>query len=230
MALQIFSLILVFVLSGYVIFLHIQLAKKNLFIESTLRSISGIESKMSPEEMAAFIEKVRNFSNLSSLFTDRILEDNTVEFIIENEQDNKVFIHYTKDEADARNILAEGFKYAESFYRTAMPVTQDKLDLIVKHNSRKIYGDFLIIICISKNTVIHYSAEIEKAGIRNCSFENILTEVPPVKNENSEMLYVLPAHFIKGYVNYRTGVIVKNQVFDPGYDTSAFIKNIDRFR
>ena len=227
MAVQIVVVIFIVALLGYIVFLHIQLAKKNIFIESTVRKLSGIEKSRSMDEMMSFLQKIQKFNQYSSFFTDKLLEDSTLNFILENEKDLRIFIHYTKVEADANSILKDGFKFADSFYKTALPVSKDKLDLIIKHNSRKFFGEYLIIICISNDIVNYYSMELEKAGIKNYSFENILTETPPSRNDNSDLVYQLSSQFIKGYVNHRTGEIIKNPGFDPWYNSPGFMKNID---
>lgn len=227
MSIEIVLVILLVVLLGYVIFLHIQLAKKNIFIESTVRKLSGIEKTRSIDDMMAFLLETRKISRYSSYFTDKFLDDNTLNFILENEKDLKIFIHYTKAENDAVSILTDGFKFTDSFHKTALPVSKDKLDLIIKHNRRKFFGEYLIIICISNDIVNFYSTELEKAGIKNYYFENILTETLPEGFENSGLVYQLAPQFIKGYINYQTGAIVKNPGFDSYYNSPAFIKNID---
>ncbi|MCX6326185.1 MAG: hypothetical protein NT144_05985 [Bacteroidia bacterium] len=227
MTIQIVVLILIVALLGYIVLLHIQLAKKNIFIETTVKRLSGIEKSRSMDEMMAFLLEIQKLSQYTSFFTDKLLEDSTINFILENDKDLKIYMHYTKDVADAKSILKDGFKFVDSFYKTALPVSKDKLDLIIKHNSRKFFGEYLIIICISSDIVNYYSMELEKAGIKNYSFENILTEAPPAVNDNSELVYQLPSQYIKGYINLRTGEIVKNPGFDPYYNPPCFIKNFD---
>lgn len=227
MTLQILVLVFIIVLLGYIVFLHIQLAKKNGFIESTVRRLSDIEKSQSLGEMMAFLSEIQKSSQYSSYFTDKFPDPGAITFIFENEKELKIYMHYTKEESDAKNILLNGFKFAESFYKTALPVSKDKLDLTIKHNSRKFFGNYLIIICISNDIVNFYSLELEKAGVRNYSFENILTENVPSLNDNSEIVYQLSPRFIKGYINYKTGEIFKNPQFDPWYDSPSFRKNID---
>lgn len=227
MAIQIVIVVFIVVLLGYIIFLHIQLTKKNIFIESTVTRLSGIEKSRSMEEMMAFLQEIQNLSQYSSYFKDKFLNESTLNFILEDDKDMKIFMHYTKDEYVANSILKDGFKFADSFYKTALPVLKDKLDLTIKHNSRKFFGEYLIIICISNDIANYYSMELEKAGIKNYSFENILTETLPVGNENSDLVFQLSKQFIKGYLNHRTGEIVKNQNFDPWYNSPAFMKNIE---
>jgi hypothetical protein len=57
--------------------------------------------------------------------------------------------------------------------------------------------------------------------------ENILTERVPLKNENDDLIYQLSNRFVKGYINHQTGEIIRNPDYNPSYDTSAFINNLD---
>jgi len=174
----------------------------------------------------AFLNELQKLSQYRSYFTDKLLDKDTTDFVFDNYPELRIFMHYTKEKADADNIISDGFRFADSFYKTALPVIHDNLDLKIKHDSRKFFGDYMIIICIANDIVNYYSMELEKAGIRNCSFENILTEVPPSRNENSDHIYQLSSKFIKGYVNLRTGEIVKNPEFDPWFNSPEFAKNI----
>ena len=95
------------------------------------------------------------------------------------------------------HFFNDGFKFANSFYKTALPVSNDILDMKIKHKSWKLFGDFIIIICISSDIDNSYSTELKKAGIRNYSFEHILTKTTPSSDDNSETGYQLASQFIK---------------------------------
>jgi hypothetical protein len=226
MATQIVLLLLIIALVVYSVYLQVQLTRKNIFIESTVKRLSGIEKTRSMDEMIAFLAEIQKMSRYSSYFSNKLLEKDTIDFIFENYTEMKTYMHYTMEESDAKNILSNGFRFADSFYKTALPVTKDNLDLKIKHDSRKFFGDYLVIICISNDIVNYYSMEIGKADIKNHSFENILTELPPSGNDNSDLIYQLSNKFIKGYVNHKTGEIVKNPDFDPWYNSPAFEKNL----
>jgi hypothetical protein len=226
MTLQILEAVIITGLLVYIIVLNIQLSKKNIFIETTVKKLSGIEKTRSMEEMMEFLKEINKAGLYKPVSPDKFLEESTTNFILENDQNLKIFMHYTRDEADARNILKVGFRFANSFYKTALPVTRDKLDMIIKHNSQKYYGHFLVIISISNDLVLKYSAEIKKAGLRNITFENIITDELPLRNENSEPVYILPHQFIKGYINHLTGEITMNPDYDPAYSSPAFEKNL----
>lgn len=226
MAIQIVEALFLVALLGYIVYLHIELTRKNIFIESTVKRLSGIEKSRNMDEMMSFLQELQRLSQYSSFFNDKFLNDNTINFIVENEKEFKSYIHYTKEESDAKNIISEGFNFAESFYKTAMPVSKDKLDLVIKHNSRKFFGEYLIVITLSNDIINFYSLELEKAGIKHYSFENVITETKPFPNDNSDLVYKLPAQFIKGYINHQSGEIFKNPAFDPYYNSPVFMKNI----
>jgi hypothetical protein len=227
---QIILLLLITALVIYSIILQIRLTQKNIFIESTVRRLSGIEKSRNMDEMMAFLSELQKQSKYSSYFSDSLLDKETMDFIFENEKDLRIFMHYTLEQTDANNIIENGFRFDDSFYKTALHVTNDKLDLKIKHHSKKFYGDYIIIICISNDIANFYSREINKTGITGYSIENILTEIPPARNDNSDMVYQLSSKFVKGYVNYRTGEIVKNPLFDPWYNSDEFQKNLDRLK
>lgn len=220
-------IIVIVALLGYIVFLHAQLSQKNVFIESTVRKLSGSEKSRSMEEMMAFLQEIQKLTLYSSFFTEKLFDENSMNFILGDEKNQKIYMHYTKNKADADSIIKDGFLFADSFYKTALPVLKDKLDLIIKHNSRKYFGEYLIIICISYDISNFYSMELEKAGIQYYFVENILTENPPFINDNSDLMYQLAPQFIKGYINHLTGEIVKNPGFDPSYNSERFMKNIE---
>lgn len=226
MALHIIEASIIAGLLVYIIYLHFQLSGKNVFIETTVKKLSGIDKKRSMEEMVEFMKEVNKAGMFPFNSPDKFLDENVNRFILENDETLKIFMHYTRYEADAKNILKVGFRFANSFYKTAVPVTRDKLDMMIKHNSQKYYGHYLIIISISDKTVKHFTNEIQKAGIKNISFENILTETDGIRNENGEPVYLFPHHYIKGYINHLTGEVTLNPDFDPDFISPAFEKNL----
>jgi hypothetical protein len=224
-------LILVIVaLLVYIVILQIQLVRKKVFIESTVNRLSGIEKSWSAEEMMKFLQEIRKVRNYSSFFTDKLFEEKPLGFLLENSKDTRIWIHYTKEEADARNILKEGFLFADSFYKTALSITNDKLDLLIKHNGRKSFGDYLIIISFADKIFNHYLEELDKKGLRGFSVENVLTESPPFRNENADIIYKLSNRFIKGFINHQTGEIFKNPAFNPMYISPVFEKNLEQMK
>jgi hypothetical protein len=225
-----FYLIIIAGLIPYIVFLQMQIVKKNVLLESTLKRFAGSDEDVKMEELLHFREEIKKLNYYSSFFNEKLFEEKPLGFIFENVNNSKIYIHYTKNEDDAISILSNGFRFAETFYKTALPISNDKLDLIVKHNSRKYFGDYLIVICISNNVISKYSADLSKAGINSFNIENVLTESPTVKNENSDIVYLLPNKFIKGYINHITGDIIQNTDFNPEYCSPGFDNNIKRLK
>src|SRR5664279_1858055 len=105
MTLIILLTFIIIALSGYVIYLHVQLSKKNVFIETTVSRLSGIEKTRSVDQMMSFLQEIQEFKQYSSTFTDKLSEDSTLRFILENGKNTKTYIHYTKNETDALSIV-----------------------------------------------------------------------------------------------------------------------------
>jgi hypothetical protein len=223
-------LIIIGILIIYIIFLQIQMVKKNVFIESTFKRFNGIEKEFKIEELSKFREEIKKLNYYSSFFNEKLFEEKQLNYLFEKVNDSKTYIHYTKDENDAISILTNGFRFVDTFYKTALPITNDKLDLIVKHNSRKYYGEYIIIISVSNNVISKYSSDARKAGIINFNIENIITQGPAQRNENSDLVFILPNKFIKGYINHVTGEIIDNPEFNPEYFSIEFDENIRKFK
>jgi hypothetical protein len=224
---ELLLIILITLLLGYIIYLQILLTKKNIFIESTVKRLTGIDKSWNTEEMNRFLQEIRKANQYSSFFNDKLFKEKPLKFLFENKKDSRVYIHYTKEESVAKRILNDGFLYADSFYKTALPVTNDKLDLLIKHNNRKSFGNYLMIICLSDKIVDHYSAELARNGLTGVAVENILTETDTSLNENRDIIYLLPNRFVKGFINHQTGEITENPAFDPTYDSPVFGMNLE---
>ena len=219
--------IILVILLGYIIFLHIQLTRKNIFIETTVRRLSEIESNWSAEEMMKFLREIRRNKQYSSFFSDKLFDEKPMKFLLSEERNSRIFIHYTRMKEDAENILKTGFIFADSFYKTAQPVTSDRLDILIKHNTRKSFGDYLIVLSISDKLFHHYASILDKENLKEYSVENLLTETPPFINDNGDLTYQLSKRFVKGYINHQTGEIVANPEFNPANDSPAFENNIN---
>ena len=141
-------LIIIGILIIYIVFLQVQMVKKNVFIESLFKRYNGIEKEFKIDELIKFREEIKKLNYYSSFFNDKLFEEKSLNYLFENVKDAKTYIHYTKEENDAISILSNGFRFVDTFYKTALPIANDKLDLIVKHNNRKFYGDYIVIIAI----------------------------------------------------------------------------------
>lgn len=157
-------------------------------------------------------------------------EDNVLRFIFDGTYPSDryyYFIHYTREKQVVDSILKTGFKYIESFHNSAEQIIDDKLDFLYKHNIYKPYGNFIVVIGISKAVFDKYAHLIRNRGI-NIYIENVLCDEPPEFDDEAEdYRYTLPLQYVKGYVNYVTGETGKNPHFNPDYDSPRFEKNIN---
>jgi hypothetical protein len=133
-------------------------------------------------------------------------------------------LHYTKSEKVARQIFEEGFRFSQSFYKTTELARNDEIELVYKHNQRKAYGKYIIVISIAKD--IYYSYKKEADKYPDVHVEEILSSTGPFLDENNEVTHVLSKFYVKGFVNYESGEIVRNPVFNAKYDSETFKKNL----
>jgi hypothetical protein len=221
------ELIIILILFVYIAFLHYQLMKKNLFLESIVEKLSRLDKSWNKDAILNLLKKLQNISAESLMKEDKILHQNILDYLIGN-KGCMTFIHYTKGSATAQKIISEGFRFAVSFHKTAEPVSADQIDLIYKHNLHKYFGNYIIVICISRDLYHFYESELNKMVRANVNVEQILTESLPELDENKDEIYILPKQFIKGYLNYESGEIVDNPDYNPDYDSQAFRENLKR--
>ncbi len=214
------------VLFVYVIYLHIQLTKKNIILKSVYKKINKPNSKLSEEDIVQFLENIKNPNFSGTVTKDKLLDKKIREFLFEDEQEVNLFLHYTPSKEIADKILSEGFQFVNSFYKTAEYIYNDELYLVHRHHEHKQFGDFVIVICIAKKTYKYYTQELNNLKIKNISVEQLLTESAPYIDENSEEVYILPKQFVKGYFNYTNAIIVRNSSFNSNYSSKHFENNL----
>ena len=117
MGIQIVIIIIIVVLMGYIVLLRLQISKKNIFIESAFRRLSGIENSPGLDKMREFLLEIQKIKWFTTFYKERFLDDSMIDFILENDKDLKIYLHYTRDETDAKSILKDGFKFANSVWR-----------------------------------------------------------------------------------------------------------------
>lgn len=221
--LEVFLFILLFV---YIVYLQLQLTRKNNILKSVYDKIDKPNSKLKKDDIIRFLENIKN-PNYSGVVTkDKLLDKKISNFIFNNESEVNLFLHYTTSEKVAKKIINEGFKFVHSFYKTAEYIYNDELYLVHRHHEHKQFGNYVIVICISKELYKHYTQEINKLKSKNIAVEQILTETPSYLDENSEEVYILPKQYIKGYFNYTDGAITKNPDFNYKYNSDIFETNL----
>ncbi len=152
---------------------------------------------------------------------DYFLNPDIQNFIFEDEKDANIFLHYTSKKDIANKILTDGFEFL-SFDKTTVSMINDSISINYNHMLRKPFGNFAIVICIGKKVSGKYSKLINNLPNKNIKVEEVLSEKPPYQVDFQENVYTLHHKFIKGYVNYTTGKIIKNPDFDMNFDNPSF--------
>ncbi|MEE4196644.1 MAG: hypothetical protein V2I54_03295 [Bacteroidales bacterium] len=218
--------IMIVLLFIYIIYLHLRLSRKSFLIKYYIEKQGIPEDRIEKKDILQLLEKLRNPDRKETLLKDKMLDRQFSHFLFEEYDKIKLFLHYTSKRNIAENILREGFKFVNSFYKTAENIHNDELFLIHRHHEHKQYGHYVIVICISKELYNTYSKKLSNLKAKNIAVEQILTETKPYSDENADEVYILPKQFIKGYFNYMEGTIVKNPAYDYNYQSPRFKENI----
>jgi hypothetical protein len=225
LALRDFELFIIILLLIYILYLQLRLAKKNHIIESYIARIQKKEEDWSKIGVSS-----TDLGFNKKVIKDQFMNDDIYNFLFADNKEVKLYLHYTRTKVVANEILSDGFKFVNSFYKTAELVFNDKLYLMHRHNEHKQFGEFVIVISISKKNFNHYTQELSKLKAKNIAVEQILTEVPHQTDENGEEIFTSPKQFIKGYFNYTTGSIVTNPYYNPDYLSPKFEENLSKLK
>jgi len=146
--------------------------------------------------------------------------------IISKDINRVVFLHNTREEKTAREIVSRGFQFEEQLaYSTDQVNQKDPVEINYFLVHRKEYGKYTVIIEIDKDLFKKYSSMAEKSDLH---FEELLTVTPPVLSDNDEYIYTLSYYYIKGYCDNTSGKFVENKDFNPGYESPIYIENYQR--
>jgi len=139
-------------------------------------------------------------------------------FIYKKGEALKTFIHYTEDEEVAKYILKDGFKFQDSFHKTA-EFLDDEWNLdAYNHYRQKCYGDNIIIIKIPQIIYDNIRGFYKELGLgRIPPIETLLSEKisETLDEDQQDLTHKLYPRFIKGYANYVKDIIVENPLFKP---------------
>lgn len=216
---------IIVILIIYIVFLQLQLSKRNIFLNSIFSAIKRSGKNWDKEDVLKLITKLQQSEPAKKVKKDYMLDEYIQQFIFNNHKFENIFIHYTNGKEVAENILHNGFVFEESFHKTAEDIYNDRVNFSYKHNLRKHYGKYVIIIAIDKVLYAKYTEELNKYAHVDYSTEHVLsTNIETDREEESE--FHLPPQFIKGYVNYENGEIVKNPLYKPSYDDPIFQENL----
>lgn len=148
--------------------------------------------------------------------------------LLESDNDCVLFLHNTKDEETARQIMTKGFQFEEQLtYSTDQINPTDSVEINYFFVERKEYGRYTVIIEIDKELYKKYNHLIEESDFH---FEELLTVTMPVLSDNDEYIYTLSHHYIKGYLDNFTGIFIENSDFNPAYEPPVYMENYERHR
>jgi hypothetical protein len=218
--------IIILILFAYIAILHIQLNKKTNLIEKLISKQNLLDSELSSDSITLLLKKLQKEKVEKPSPPNKLFDEDILRFIVGDINKQLIYIHYTKEESVAQRILVEGFRFIDTFYKTAEPVTNDKLDLIYKHYLHKYFGKFVILIGISKEVYNKYLKMISLSK-KLINVEQIISKKSPNLDENQDEVYFLPPQFVKGYINSETGEIIDNLGFDPYFDPPYAIANAE---
>lgn len=154
------------------------------------------------------------------------------DFIAFNEEEFICYIHRTKTCDTAKLIINNGFEFAEAILKTTDELSNDIVVLKYLYNMRKEYGKFNIIICIANKIYDKYLYELKKLSKEmDYTVEEIITDVPSrFEEDRDQTIHTLPKQYIKGFFCEETYEIVRNNNFNPYYDSPKFLENIERLK
>jgi hypothetical protein len=174
-----------------------------------------------------FRETVGHGKKKSKFKSDKFFSSAIRDFIFEEDENSKIFLHYTSEKRIAEKIVQEGFRFTSSFDKTATEIKNDTIDLNYNHYLRKPFGEHVIVICISKRLYRKYFNLLNQGIYVDIRVEELLCESPFRISEEQEKVFTIHKNFIKGYFNYYEGNIVKNQTYNSEYDCPQFEKNLN---
>ncbi|MEA1887725.1 MAG: hypothetical protein U9N72_11005 [Bacteroidota bacterium] len=148
--------------------------------------------------------------------------------ILARDADRILFLHNTRDEDTAREIMNKGFQFEDQLtYSTDRINPKDIVEINYFLVERKEYGKYTVIIEIDRALYKKYNKLIENSDIH---FEELTTITKPVLSDNDENIYTLSHHYVKGYLDILTGKFIENRDFNPAYEPAVYLENYERLK
>lgn len=209
------ELIVIVALVIYISIMHFHWHKKNLLFKEAIIRLIGLENLLSEEGLETLISKILKAQTESKPRNDKIFDKSIQELIFKNQDHELSFLHYTKEEQIANDIMQKGFLFETSFHKTAEQVRDDKEDFAYKHYLNRPFGPFVVLIGIDKELYSHYH-NLASQGMSELTVEQSLSKNIGETDDGFEDAYLLPGTFVKGYFNSISGEIHLNPSFDSG--------------
>jgi hypothetical protein len=147
-----------------------------------------------------------------------------LEKVIYNDDDVVTFLHNTHSASVVKKIMTRGFEFQSHLdYTTDVVSAKDPVTIKYFTIVRQAYGNFTVIIQISKAIIEDYAAKIRK---KNHHFSEVLSIKPPFMGPEDELVYCLAPHFVKGYIDACNHLFYQNPKFNPSLKLPVFESNL----
>ena len=130
------------------------------------------------------------------------------------------FLHNTKEKETAERIANEGFIFENQLPHSTDRVNpSEPIEVTYFLFQRKDYGNFTIVIAISKMIYERYTII---SNLNDTGIEDVMTTTKPYYGDNDELIYTISSKHILGYFNNKTSEFVRNNNWDHSFDASKF--------
>jgi hypothetical protein len=212
-------LVLVLILA---ILLMLQLHQKREYLDflRNIHAAIGLPLHGKPNVMA-FMDQIRKLNTYRATPDAQTETVSISEYIGRESASYYTFLHATFQIETANSILQEGFKFEDSLYKTTHMVSADPVDIKYKVHLVRQHGNYIVLLCIPKELHDFTVSQLSENRI-NLQAEGILSL--PVKD--GEMKYLLPAQFVRSYINLVTAEQTENDLFMRDYSFDSWKKII----
>ncbi len=146
--------------------------------------------------------------------------------VISETENVLTFLHNTRSKQIAEEILKQGFEFQGYLdYTTDMVSAKDPIGIKYFSQIRKAYGNYTIIIQISKEIIESYTQKIAHTDIH---FSEVLAINTDEEGIGEDAIHCLAPHFIKGYLNVKTAKFISNENFNPSLKIEVFEENMKK--
>lgn len=136
------------------------------------------------------------------------------------------FLHNTNTKEAADEILKKGFRFNSHLeYTTDNVSAKDVVTVKYFTLTRQAYGNYTIIIQISREIIERYSAILEDTPHH---FSEVLTVCEPELSSDEEFVYQLAPQFVKAYIYSPNSELVLNADFNPYCVCDVFKRNLEK--
>ncbi|MCX6333918.1 MAG: hypothetical protein NT092_06385 [Bacteroidia bacterium] len=150
----------------------------------------------------------------------------TLASILTGFKDCYFFLHNTKEFSVVEKIMNEGFIFENQLPHSTDRVNPNEpIEVTYFLFQRKDYGQFTMIIAITRKTYEKYS---DVSNSFDTGIEEVMTITDPYFGDNDELMYIISPKHILGYFSIKTSEFFRNVNWDPEFDNSLQRKPVKR--